>query len=850
MILLRLISWPYVRKHVLRTLLTVAGIVLGVAVFVGMNTANRGVLAAFSRTIDRIAGKTELEVTAGETGFPEDVLDRVQAVPSVRVAVPVIEAIADTNIRGEGSLLILGVDLTGDRSLREYDLESGDDSVVDDPLVFLAQPDSIILSGTFAEKNHVATGDQLTLGTVQGPRRFTVRGIMKSAGLASAFGGNLAVMDIYAAQKMFGRGRTFDRIDVAFRPGRALADGRRELEQELGPGFDVAPPSSRGQQFESMVAGYALMMNVSSLFALVIAMFIIFNSFAIAATERRKEIGILRALGATRMQIVMLFLAESAVAGVIGSLAGLVAGVFIARGIAASIGALIRDVYGLANDPGEVTASLALLASALGIGLVTSVIAALIPARAASRVDPVQALQKGKYQMLSAAEGRARVMAAAAFAAAAIVCLGFSQSRALFYASYAMAILVVLLVSPFLCLGLVRLLRPLLQWLRPIEGTLAADSLMQAPRRTSASVAALMLSVALIVAFAGMARSTYGSLLNWMDAAINPDLFVMPSQDIVARTVRFPSSMSAELASMPGVRTVQTVREARAVFRQMPVMMVAVDISSIARTTRVRVIDGNPAEMFRIAASGKGVLVSDNLAQLQQLKMGELVDLPAPAGLVRLPIVGIVEDYSDQQGTILIDRSVFEQYWRDDSVNFFRVYLAPAASATEVKRQILERYAGQRQVFVLNNDELKTYILKTATQWFALTYVQVAVAVLIAILGIVNMLTVSITDRRRELGVLRAVGGVNNQIRRTIWLEALTTGALGVALGYALGAINLYYALQIVRRDIVGMRLDYEFPVNVALVVIPVMLGAAFLAAVWPAESAVRGSLVEALEYE
>jgi putative ABC transport system permease protein len=254
--------------------------------------------------------------------------------------------------------------------------------------------------------------------------------------------------------------------------------------------------------------------------------------------------------------------------------------------------------------------------------------------------------------------------------------------------------------------------------------------------------------------------------------------------------------------------------------------------------------------MFRVAASGNGVLVSDNLAQLQQLKMGELVELPAPAGLVRLPIVGIVEDYSDQQGTILIDRAVFEQYWRDDSVNFFRVYLAPAASAIEVKRQILERYAGQRQVFVLNNEELKTYILKTATQWFALTYVQVAVAVLIAILGIVNMLTVSITDRRRELGVLRAVGGVNSQIRRTIWLEALSTGALGVALGYALGAINLYYALQIVRRDIVGMRLDYEFPVSVALVVIPVMLGAAFLAAVWPAESAVRGSLVEALEYE
>jgi putative ABC transport system permease protein len=242
--------------------------------------------------------------------------------------------------------------------------------------------------------------------------------------------------------------------------------------------------------------------------------------------------------------------------------------------------------------------------------------------------------------------------------------------------------------------------------------------------------------------------------------------------------------------------------------------------------------------------------VSDNFAQLRRLKVGDLLELPAPAGVIRLPIVGVIVDYSDQQGSILIDRAVFQRYWNDDSVNFFRVYLASGASLADVKRRILERFAGRRQVFVLNNGELRDYILKIATQWFALTYVQVAVATLIAVLGIVNMLTVSITDRRRELGVLRAVGASNNQIRRTIWMEALCTSALGLALGYALGAINLYYALEIVRQDVAGMRLDYEFPIGVALAVMPVMLAAAFVAALWPAESAVRGSLVEALEYE
>src|ERR671934_3023289 len=161
--LLRLISWPYVRKHVLRTLLTTAGIVLGVAVFVGMPAANQSVLYAFSRTVDRIAGKTELQVTAGETGFPEDVLERVQAASTVRVAVPVIEAVVDTKLSGQGNLLILGVDMTGDRSLRDYDLESGDEAIVDDPLVFLAQPDSIIITKEFAARNHLTVGSTLTL---------------------------------------------------------------------------------------------------------------------------------------------------------------------------------------------------------------------------------------------------------------------------------------------------------------------------------------------------------------------------------------------------------------------------------------------------------------------------------------------------------------------------------------------------------------------------------------------------------------------------------------------------------------------------------------------------------------
>ena len=258
MILLRLISWPYARKHVLRTVLTTAGIVLGVAVFIGMHTANQTVLLGFSETVDRIAGKTQLQVTAGDTGFGEEVLDVVQGASTVRVAVPIIEVVVDSNIKGEGNLLVLGVDMTGDRSLRDYDLEGGGDAAVEDPLIFLAQPDSLILSKEFADRNQLTTGSRLSLGTSEGQKTFTVRGIITTSGLASAYGGSLAIMDIYAAQHMFGRGRTFDRIDIGMHEGATLADCQRELQALIGSGFDVQPPSGRGQQFEAMLASYSL----------------------------------------------------------------------------------------------------------------------------------------------------------------------------------------------------------------------------------------------------------------------------------------------------------------------------------------------------------------------------------------------------------------------------------------------------------------------------------------------------------------------------------------------------------------------------------------------------------------
>ena len=408
---------------------------------------------------------------------------------------------------------------------------------------------------------------------------------MKSSGLTSAFGGNLAIMDIYAAQKMFGRGRTFDRIDLAVKDGRTLTDAEQELTAHARPRLPgraaVGPrPAVRGDARRLFDDGRHLE-PVRALHRDVHHLQLVRDRGDAAAIGDRHPA---RARRDARPDSLAVSRRER------GHRPDRIAR---RPGVRHPDRARHRRVDRRADRRRlrrraarrravDQPRRCSLLALAIGIG--TSIVAAAIPARSAARVDPVQALQKGKYQVLSAGESRlravlgARCSARCRSSASASAARGRSSTPAT-----SLAIVVALLLSPLLSLALAKALRPLLKWLRPVEGALAADSLIQAPRRTSASVAALMLSLALVVAFAGMARASYASIIDWMETALNPDLFVMPSQSIVVRTIRFPATMGPELAAIPGVERVQMVRDARIMFRKTPVMIVAVEVNSIAR---------------------------------------------------------------------------------------------------------------------------------------------------------------------------------------------------------------------------------------------------------------------------
>jgi len=281
-----------------------------------------------------------------------------------------------------------------------------------------------------------------------------------------------------------------------------------------------------------------------------------------------------------------------------------------------------------------------------------------------------------------------------------------------------------------------------------------------------------------------------------------------------------------------------------------PIVIVAAPIVALQKRIMLAPLAGDAKTMYDRTHEGKGVLASDNFALLHGYKLGDNVDIATPRGVLSLPILGIVTDYSDQQGSLLMDRDAFIKAWNDDTVNVFRLYLKAGAGEAVVRQRILDKLGSVHRLFVFTNKDLRAYVLRLTDQWFGLTYVQIFVAVLVAVLGIVNALTVSIVDRRRELGVLQAVGAIRNQIRHTIWMEAIAIGVIGLVLGLALGAVQLYYTIEIARRDLAGLRVEYTYPFAILGALIPVILGSAFFAAIFPAESAVRGSLVEALEYE
>src|SRR4029077_19113551 len=505
-------------NHRLRLFLTTMGIALGVAVFFAIRTANITLLDSLRLTVEKVAGKATLQIAAGETGFREEVLETVRSTPGVKIAEPMIEVIARTAFAEEGNLLILGVDTTGDQQLRDYQFDKTQTQIAD-PLVFLARPNSILLSRAFADRHALKIGDTLPLYASMGRKDFTVQGIFKPAGIGEVFGGNIAIMDVYSAQVVFHRGRNFDRIDLMNAPDVSVETVQQTLHAKLPAGLEIAPPESRGQDLESAVTAMRVGLTITSFTALLVGIYIIFNSFTIAVNQRWKEIGILRSVGVERRNINRMFLCEAFLMGVIGSAIGIAAGYYLAAIGVRVMANMASSIYGFMSTSTPVVFRVPYAATSFLLGVAASVFGAWFPARAASQLDPTLALHNIEARKKEAVLGWRRVTVGLVLTLSSLALMIWTPSSvgATFQFSYAILMLLGLTaLLPKLIEMISHVLRPFMDWMGGAEGSLAVDAMIQCPPRSSATVGALMVGLMFVFSTAGYIQSYRHMVDRWM----------------------------------------------------------------------------------------------------------------------------------------------------------------------------------------------------------------------------------------------------------------------------------------------------------------------------------------------
>jgi putative ABC transport system permease protein len=849
--LLRGVTWPYFKKHWVITLLTLSGVSLGVAVYIAIELSSSSLRVSLRRTVDKIAGKAQLEVMAGEAGVPEDTVDAVRAVAGVAAAQPIIEAVVRPEGDDEQSLMVLGVDFLGDRTIRDWDF--GEQDVLDDPLVFLAQPDSICLTKEFAARKGLKLDDTLRLETGHGYKTFTVRGLIEPKGPATAFGGNVALMDLYAAQFVFSRGRLIDRVDVMLEPQVPVDEGATRLTAALGPGYTAEPPASRGAEMEVLIENFGRTLTLGSWQAMFIAVFLIFNVFAVAAARRRREIGILRSLGVPRETILRLFLTEGALIGLAGAAIGVLAGLVLARATTRFIAGITEVAFGLTNSGAEVVIDPGVIAVGAALGLFSAVGAAFLPALSAARLQPVEALAKGGFQRVAAGSDRLRLRAGAGMLAVTLVVLLTKATTSFAWAVFGMILinLTALLLAPSLIGPLVRMLRPVMERVFGAEGRIATDTLLQAPRRTSATVLALMVSLGFVLTLAGLTHAFRTSYTIWMNGVLNADFYVTASQRFFSKAYRLPPEFATEIAAIPGVRWTEEFRGIHLKYQGKRPFLATLPLGKTFRRMEMPLVEGTREDLVTKVPRGQAIAVSDNFARLYGKGVGDSVTLDSPGGALTIPIAAVVLDYSSDQGTIWLDRSVYLAKWNDAGADTIDILLEPGADRDVISKAIRSSLASKTdRLFIMTAAEMRANIHQLLDQFFALSYIQLVIALFVAVLGITNTLVISVAERRRELGILKALGTERRQVALLIVLEALGISIAGSVVGYGLGTYLIRYASNAISAANTGWTLPYVFPWGLAAGLAPLLVVVTVLAALYPAKLALRVSPAEALEFE
>jgi putative ABC transport system permease protein len=859
--LYRTLSLSFLRRRWQRALLIVISIALGVAILVATQMLKQSMVQASQTAANPLSGTYDLEVSNSDFGVPRELVDqlrnaRIPGVESVRPLVvgraAVVEsgglrpALAKVNNR---SVLLLGVEFeTGKTADNPWGLEVR----ITDPLALLAGQRAV-----FAGKELAKSLPQgiATIRVRCGGKEQTLRGAgtIDAHGAAAALGGNVLVMRIQDAAALLGQPARVTEIQLSLVPGADRDQVRRQVENLVGDKAQVRTPEADVDSVRDVMAGLELAFSLGGLAALTVGLFLVYNALSVSVAERGSEIGVLRSLGATRGQIACLFTGEAGLLGLAGALSGVPLGAGLAYLSLGFTEQVLSDVFApLKARPPMVT--LLLFVGAVLAGLFTSLLAALVPAIRAALREPAAVVRRapvrfGVVARLLQAGGSALLILAG------LACLALRDSLPLRAGTYGCVVLIflgLLVATPLLAALAARLLQTPTRWLLGIEARLAADNLARSPGRTGLVIAAVAAVVALMFETAGLITTSEDAIFTWLDQLIAADLFVTANGPITSggQIVSMPESLGQQIAALPEVEAVVPVRFQHFDYQNKIVSLIAVDVANFAAVTPERIPASRRQAYDRLREPGT-VLVSESFAVLYGVGVGDQLHIPSPRGPLDLRVVGTLVDYTWNRGTVFINRAFYRSYFNDPLIDLFDIYLRHPERDTEAVRETLSRRWGAEYGLVaLTRNELLQGASSAIRRLYGLLYVQEGIVGLVAMLGVVTALLISVLQRRRELGLLRAVGASRGQVLRSVLAEATLMGLIGSLIGILFGMPLEWYAVRVILVEESGFLFPVRFPWAAAGWLVCLAVTVATVAGFWPALRALRLPITEAIAYE
>ncbi|MHA1568664.1 MAG: FtsX-like permease family protein, partial [Alphaproteobacteria bacterium] len=639
--MIKTISLRRMWEHKLRTILTIVGIALGVAGYIAVDMITNTLTDSFSRMIDEVAGKVQLQVYGGEAGVDEAVYEEIKDHPALRVALPVIQT--STKSADGQSILILAVDTLNDKLARDYKMKDAHGAEISDPLLFLNARNSLLVSRELAQRKGWRIDQEVELITSEGRKKFMIRGLLEAEGPATAFGGNFALMDVYAAQLFFGREGKFDSIDLILNPEVTVPDARAALLAQLGDRYDVVRPQQRTEGVENMVTTFDLSLSVLAMVVLAMGVFIIINTVTTSVLQRRREIGIQRMVGVTRWSIWGLFALEGVLFGLFGSALGIAGGFVMGRQAVLFFASQISSLFVMV-DMSKVTFSWMMALKGSLMGVLISLGASLYPAWQATRITPLEVLQFGPS--LSKGKGIAlwRWLALLAPSLIVIVYLIFAPLGQELLGVRIMMIAILLAAITFTPLGMMALMHAVRAGAGGRFGTLlrlAADNIVRDLGRAAMTVAAFMVGLAVMLQIYFFVTSTKTEIIKWIDEALTADLLVTNSAKVATQeAVPVTEELGDEIARIPGVESVGAVRLMYHDYGEARIVILALPLTTHLNQSRFRFVRGEPEPALQQVLNNEGVLLTQNLILRQKMEDPQEITLNTPTGKRSFPVVG------------------------------------------------------------------------------------------------------------------------------------------------------------------------------------------------------------------